>query len=49
MRQIKDLPGPRAWPLVGNALQVNMASVHLDFERWAREFGPLYRMKMGRM
>ena len=49
MRQIKDLPGPRAWPLVGNAFQVNLASVHLDFERWARKFGPLYRIKMGRM
>ena len=49
MRQIKDLPGPRAWPLVGNALQVNLTSVHLDFERWARKFGPLYRIKMGRM
>ena len=48
MRQIKDLPGPRAWPLVGNALQVNLTSVRLDFERWAREFGPLYRIKMGR-
>ena len=49
MRQIKDLPGPRGWPLVGNALQVNLTSIHLDFERWARQFGPLYRIKMGRM
>ncbi len=48
MRQIKDLPGPRGLPLVGNAFQVKLASVHQDFERWAREFGPLYQMKMGR-
>ena len=48
MRQIRDLPGPRALPLVGNAFQVKLASVHQDFERWAREFGPLYQMKMGR-
>ena len=48
MRQIKDLPGPRALPLVGNAFQVTLASVHQDFERWAREFGTLYQMKMGR-
>ena len=26
MRQIKDLPGPRALPLVGNAFQVTLAS-----------------------
>ena len=48
MRQIKDLPGPRALPLVGNAFQVTLASAHQDFERWAREFGTLYQMKMGR-
>ena len=48
MRQIKDLPGPRALPLVGNAFQVTLASVHQDFERWAREFGALYQMKLGR-
>lgn len=48
VRQIKDLPGPRALPLVGNAFQVKLASVHQDFERWAREFGPLYQIKMGR-
>ena len=49
MRQIKDLPGPRALPLVGNAFQVKLASVHQDLERWAREFGPLYQIKMGRI
>ncbi len=48
MRQIKDLPGPRPLPLLGNALQVKLMSVHLDLERWARKFGPLYQMKMGR-
>ena len=34
--------------MVGNAFQVKLASVHQDFERWAREFGTLYQMKMGR-
>ncbi len=48
LRQLKDLPGPRGWPLLGNTLQVRPARIHLDVERWADEFGPLFRMRLGR-
>jgi cytochrome P450 len=48
LRQLRDLPGPRGWPLLGNTLQVERARIHLDVERWAREFGPLFRMRLGR-
>ncbi len=47
-RQIKDLPGPRGWPLLGNTFQIAPARIHLDVEQWAREFGPLFRMRLGR-
>ncbi len=47
LRQIKDLPGPRGWPLLGNSFQVKPSQVHLDVERWAREFGPLFRIRLG--
>ena len=47
-RRIADLPGPPAWPLVGNLTQVHPTSVHRDVEAWARRYGPLFRMTFGR-
>ncbi len=44
-RKIADLPGPKRRPLVGNALQVDLPRFHLQLERWAREFGPAYRVR----
>ena len=46
LRQLKDLPGPRGWPLLGNSLQVTTSRIHLDVERWADEFGSLFRMRL---
>lgn len=46
LRQVKDLPGPRGWPLLGNSLQVTTSRIHLDVERWADEFGSLFRMRL---
>lgn len=47
-RQLKDLPGPRAWPIVGNLLQITPERVHLDVERWAGQYGRLFRIRFGR-
>jgi len=47
VRQIADLPGPRAWPLVGNALQVTFSQLHLDLERWQAQYGRMYRVRLG--
>jgi len=46
-RRIADLPGPRGWPIVGNLLQIRPAQVHRDVERWARQYGPLFRITLG--
>jgi cytochrome P450 len=46
LRQIKDLPGPRSVPILGNALQVNRPQIHQDMERWAREYGPLFKVRL---
>jgi len=47
-RKLAELPGPRGWPLVGSAFELDLNRLHLTFERWAREYGPAYRFQMGR-
>jgi cytochrome P450 len=49
IREIADLPGPQGWPLVGSAFQINAARIHLIFEDWCRQYGPLFRVRLGRM
>lgn len=48
VRQLKDLPGPRPWPVVGNALQLDRSRIHLDIERWAERYGEAFRMRLGK-
>lgn len=33
LHYIQDLPGPRAWLLTGNALQITPSRIHQDVER----------------
>lgn len=44
-------PMPPGFPLVGNLPQLQKAGKtreeHLLFQRWAEEYGPLYRVKIG--
>ncbi len=46
MRALSQLPGPRGVPLFGNALQIDAAQFHLQLEQWAREFGPVYQLRL---
>jgi len=48
VRQLADVPGPRGWPWVGNALQLRPARLHRQFEALCQQHGPLVRMKFGR-
>ena len=48
LRRYQDLPGPRALPVVGNTLDMRPSNSHQQMERWAQEFGPCYRLSMGR-
>ncbi|CAM5796466.1 cytochrome P450 [Rhizobacter fulvus] len=47
LREIADLPGPRGWPIVGNAFQIERARLHQNAEAWSREYGPFFRFKLG--
>ena len=46
-RSFASLPTPRHWPLMGHALQVDKARFHQNLEAWARELGPVYRLRLG--
>ncbi len=45
-RTMADLPGPRGWPIFGNALQIDVPRVHRMLEDWARQYGKLYRVSV---
>lgn len=47
-RTLDDLPGPRAWPLVGSALELGATDVHEVFEDWSRRFGEVFGFRVGR-
>jgi len=46
-RSIDELPGPQGIPLFGNAFQIKPAKMHLQFEAWARQFGPFFQLRLG--
>ena len=48
LRPAASLPGPRGIPVLGNALQVAPERFHLQLEQWARDFGPFYKLKLGK-
>ena len=47
LREIADLPGPRGLPLIGNMLQIDKPHIHRQVERWAAEYGPYFRFRLG--
>ena len=47
-RQFRDLPGPRGVPIFGNILQIDTPRMHLQLEQWCEEFGPVFKLRLGR-
>lgn len=47
LRGMRDLPGPRPWPLVGNSLQVSLHRMHQNLAEWARTHGTLFKVRLG--
>ena len=40
-------PGPPTLPLVGNIHQMPAKDMHLQFQKWAQEYGPIYSLILG--
>jgi cytochrome P450 len=47
LREPRALPGPRGLPLIGSLHQWDLSRVHVILERWAREHGPIFRLRLG--
>ena len=45
--RIRDLPGPKGLPLLGNALQFRPDTFHQVIEDWAGEYGNPYALRIG--
>ncbi|MDT9001819.1 cytochrome P450 [Paucibacter sp. APW11] len=48
LRRYEDLPSPPALPIVGHLLSLDRPRLHQQMEAWARQYGPLYRLRLGR-
>ena len=47
LREVRQLPRPRGWPVLGNAPQLQRASMHLQLEAWVRRYGNLFTFRIG--
>src|SRR3989338_1146789 len=45
--RLKQLPGPKGYPLVGNIPILDLPNLHLQIEDWAREYGDVFRLRLG--
>ena len=48
MRSIASLPGPAGLPVLGNMFQIQLPQLHRQLEQWADQFGPFFKVKLGR-
>ena len=47
LRRFDELPGPRGWPIVGNAFGLDRSRIHAQVEAWRHAYGPTFRFRVG--
>ncbi|XP_014551819.1 hypothetical protein COCVIDRAFT_111850, partial [Bipolaris victoriae FI3] len=40
-------PGPPTLPLIGNLHQIPNNNIHLQYQKWAKQYGPIFSLKLG--
>lgn len=45
--RLKDLKGPKGYPIVGNIPKLDVPNIHRQFENWAEEYGDVFRLNLG--
>jgi cytochrome P450 len=47
LRSLSDLPSPRGLPVLGHVHLLKPGKIHLVFEQWLRELGPMLTFRLG--
>jgi cytochrome P450/nitrite reductase/ring-hydroxylating ferredoxin subunit len=47
VRTMDELPGPRGLPVVGSFFDLELEKLHLVFEDWRKEHGPVFAVRVG--
>ncbi|CAH1778843.1 unnamed protein product [Owenia fusiformis] len=47
-RRNVDIPGPKGIPLLGNALQLSKDIPYIQIQKWAKEFGSVFKLQLFR-
>ncbi|OTA98769.1 hypothetical protein M426DRAFT_258122 [Hypoxylon sp. CI-4A] len=45
--RIKNLPGPRGWPVVGNLFQERDVVPAETYRKWSAKYGPVFQVQLG--
>lgn len=45
--KVKDLPGPKGKPIVGNLFSLDLPQLHNTIEGWSDEYGDVFRLNLG--
>ena len=45
--RFSGIPGPKAWPIIGNTLQLDKEKPHHTLWNWAQEYGTVYKVSLG--
>jgi cytochrome P450 len=44
---VKDLPGPKGKPVIGNLFALDLPQLHNTIEEWTKEYGDVFRLDLG--